>query len=237
MSPTRPTKLILFDVDGTLIDAYGAGRRALEDAFSLVFERDDAAAYLDSVWFAGKTDLFIFREVAMRAGITPWDFERRYAELETRYLERLAAGVEEHAAKRVLPGVVGLLETIDDGDGLSLGLMTGNLEQGARIKIEPWGLNRFFPTGGFGSDALERSDIGLVALRRFERRLGAAIPPGEVLVVGDTLHDIRAARDCGFRVLAVGTGWADQAALKEAAPDIYFSDLSDTAAVLEAIGL
>lgn len=235
MTP-RPLRLVLFDVDGTLIDAYGAGRRALEEAFALVLGREDAAAHLDPVWFAGKTDLFIFRQLAADLGIPPWEYERRYQDLETCYLERLRERVSGHPDKRLLPGVDSLLEALSVRGTAALGLMTGNIEQGARIKIAPWNLNRFFPSGGFGSDATERSEIGSVARARFERRLGTAIDPAEVLVIGDTVHDIAAARECGFRVLAVGTGWTDTAALRAAEPDHYLPDLSDTGAALGAIG-
>jgi phosphoglycolate phosphatase-like HAD superfamily hydrolase len=230
-------KLVLFDIDGTLVNVYGAGRKALEEAYRDVFERDDAAAHLDPVWFAGKTDLYIFRQVAINAGIPAWEYERRYAELESVYLERLRSNVAEHREKVLLPGVKPLLESLAERSEVALGLMTGNLEPGARIKLEPWELNRYFPSGGFGSDAPERSDIGRVARERYERRLSAAIDPAEVLVVGDTIHDILAARACGFGVLAVATGWTDTATLGAAAPDALLENLSDTREVLEIMGV
>lgn len=231
------TRLVLFDVDGTLIDAYGAGRRALEESYAIVFGVADAAQHLDSIWFAGKTDLFIFSEVAARAGIPSRDYERRYPELEAAYLERLHASIAEHTAKRVLPGVETLLAELSGGNGLALGLMTGNLERGARIKLEPWDLNRFLPTGGFGNDARDRAEIGAVARRRFEERLGNDLDCDAVVLVGDTPHDIAAARACGFRVLAVGTGWTDKDELRAAAPDAYLDDLSDTPSAVRALGL
>jgi phosphoglycolate phosphatase-like HAD superfamily hydrolase len=267
----RTPRLLLFDVDGTLIKAYNAGRRALEEAFLEVFGRDDVAAALDPVWFAGRTDLFIFRQVALGAGIQPWDYERRYSALEDCYLRRLRAAVEGHPQKQVMPGVIALLETLTarrgpGGPGAdahirastanatvgpaagpapapggspaapALGLMTGNLEAGARIKLSPWDLNRFFPTGGFGSDALERHEIGQVARDRFERLLGAPIEREEIWVVGDTVADIEAARRCGFRVLAVGTGWTGAEVLQAAEPDAYLPDLSDTQESLRTLG-
>ena len=213
MTTLRP-RLVLFDVDGTLVKVYGAGRRALEEAFAAVFGREDAIAHLDPVWFAGKTDLYIFRQVAMGAGIPPWQYERQYLELESAYLDRLRANVDGHPDKQVLPGVEALLEALAARDGVVLGLMTGNLEAGARVKLEPWNLNRFFPSGGFGSDALDRSDIGRVARGRFEQRLGAPIAPQDILVVGDTVADIEAARACGFHVLAVASGWTDGSTLR-----------------------
>jgi phosphoglycolate phosphatase-like HAD superfamily hydrolase len=232
----KPKRLILFDIDGTLVNVYGAGRKALEEAYRDVFARDDAAAHLDPVWFAGKTDLYIFRQVAINAGIPAWEYERRYSDLEAVYLERLRSNVAAHSDKVLLPGVQALLEDLAGRDGLALGLMTGNLEAGARVKLEPWSLNRYFPSGGFGSDAPNRSDIGRVARERFERRLATSIEPEEVLVVGDTIHDIEAARACGFAVLAVATGWTDATTLGAAEPDLLMDDLSDTQATLVALG-
>src|SRR5262245_41380623 len=106
--PTR-TKLVLFDIDGTLVKVLGAGRRALADAFTQVFERPDVIAHLDPEWFAGETDLYIFRQVALDAGITSWDYERRYAELESAYLDLLRRHVEAHPDAHALPGAEALL--------------------------------------------------------------------------------------------------------------------------------
>jgi len=230
-------RLLLFDVDGTLIKVYGAGRRALEEAYSAVFGRKDVAAYLDPVWFAGKTDLYIFRQVAIDAGIPSWEFERLYAQLESVYLDRLRVNVDLHPDRQMLPGVEPLLESLLVTPGIGLGLMTGNLEAGARIKLSPWALNRFFPSGGFGSDALDRAGIGAIARERAERRMNGSIPPQNVFVFGDTVQDIAAARACGFHALAVASGWTDVETLRAASPDHCFPDLSDKAAVFSALGL
>jgi len=239
MAPAR-TRLILFDIDGTLVKVLGAGRRALGDAFTKVFERSDVIAHLDPEWFAGKTDLYIFRQVAMDAGITSWDYERRYADLEGAYLELLRRHVEAHPDAHALPGAEALLLALsargaNENGGPALGLMTGNIEAGARVKLDPFGLNRFFPSGGFGSDALDRADIGRVARERYERRLGIPIEPGQVVVVGDTPADVAAARSCGFRVLAVASGWNDPETLRATSPDLLATDLNDTEGLVEAL--
>ena len=231
------TKLILFDIDGTLVKVLGAGRRALADAFSKVFERPDAIAHLDPEWFAGKTDLYIFRQVALDAGITSWDYDRRYSDLEATYLDLLRRHVEAHPDAHALPGAEALLVALSRTESApALGLMTGNIEAGARVKLDPFGLNRFFPSGGFGSDALDRADIGRVARGRFERRLGASIEPREVVVVGDTPADVAAARACGFRVLAVASGWNEPQTLQAASPDLFATDLNDTEGLVAALG-
>lgn len=233
--PASRTKLVLFDIDGTLVKVLGAGRRALADAFTRIFERPDAISHLDAEWFAGKTDLFIFRQVALDAGITSWDYDRRYSDLEATYLELLRVHVAGHPDAHALPGAEALLAALSADGEPALGLMTGNIEAGARVKLDPFGLNRFFPSGGFGSDALDRADIGRVARGRFERRLGTSIEPSEVVVVGDTPADVAAARACGFRVLAVASGWSDPQTLQASAPDLFALDLNDTAALAEAL--
>jgi phosphoglycolate phosphatase-like HAD superfamily hydrolase len=103
------------------------------------------------------------------------------------------------------------------------------------VKLDPFGLNRFFPGGGFGSDALNRADIGRVARGRFERLLGAPLHPDEVVVVGDTPADVAAARACGFRVLAVASGWNDEPTLRATSPDFFAVDLIDTPGLSDAL--
>ncbi len=230
--------LVLFDIDGTLISAFGAGLRSLQEAFGEVFERPDAAGSLPPHWFAGRNDLWIFREVALAVGVPASDYERRYPELEAAYLRRLRENMRSWKGARVLPGVRELLEKLSsDGDGgRDLGLVTGNLEEGARIKLSAFGLEGFFPAGGYGTDAAERQEIARIARLRFERRKGRSFPPGEIALVGDTVHDIIAATACGYRSVAVATGTTPSSALAATAPDLLMEDLSDPAPLLELLG-
>lgn len=236
--------LLLFDVDGTLITAFGAGLQSLKEAFSLVFARADVVDAFSPHWFAGRNDLWIFREVALRAGISAHDYERGYATLEAAYLTRLRENMKTWKDGRVLPGVRKLLDTLsspvpgkDAARPVDLGLVTGNLEAGARIKLAAFGLDHYFPSGGYGGDAVDRAEIARIARQRFQRRLDRPIPAEEVALVGDTIHDVRAAASCGYRSVAVSSGTTPAEELAAAGPDLLLPDLSDPAPLLKLMGL
>lgn len=218
-------RLHLFDVDGTLIRADGAGRTALSRAFAQVFRLDqetvDAAVH--RVELRGRIDPWIHDQIARYLGL---DLERRYPELVKAYLDHLRRCLAAQPG-RVLPGVLSLLHTLTQRDDAALGLLTGNLRAGARIKLKACGLPDFFPEGGFGEDGPDRPSLGRIAHRRCERLLGANIPPGQVVVIGDTEHDVHTARACGFLAVAVATGWTDPAILRASSPDLYLDDLTD----------
>jgi phosphoglycolate phosphatase-like HAD superfamily hydrolase len=228
-------KLVLFDVDGTLVDTAGAGRRAMERAFHGVFGVDgfERAA---RVAFAGRTDPVILESTAEAIGIEPHEFRRRRVELEACFVREIEAEMRRpDDRRRVLPGVPGLLEALEAMDGVHLGLVTGNLEPGARAKLEPFRLNRYFPTGGFASDDPDRRKIAEIAGRKLSELAGIAFEAAHVTVVGDTHHDVDCARANGFRAVALDSGWVSRETLERARPDVLLDDLSDRARVLEAL--
>jgi phosphoglycolate phosphatase-like HAD superfamily hydrolase len=228
--------LILFDVDGTLIDAGGAGRVAMSRAFREVLQVDGTAPR-GSVAYAGRTDPVILDATAAALGIDPRRFRRHREELIRVFVRTLEDEMQRpDPRRRVLPGVLPLLETLDAMDRVHLGLVTGNLERGARAKLEPFGLNRFFPAGGFGSDDPDRRRIARIAHKRLSELAGIAFPVGDVTVVGDTEHDVDCARANGFRAVAVDSGWAERDELERARPDALLDDLA-APRVLEALGL
>ena len=233
----RPT-LILFDVDGTLIDTAGAGRRAIESAFAEIFGLDGVARRAAKVPFAGMTDLTIFRTLAEAVGIDAGEQEARRERLHQAYYRALTDEMARRdPRRRVLPGVDALLAVLRPLRGVYLGLLTGNLERGARIKLEPFGLNRYFPGGGFGSDDAERREVARRAHRKLSRLFGIPFEPAQVVVVGDTEHDVRCARANGFRAVAVDSGWVPRDELERERPDALLSDLSDLDAAMGALGL
>lgn len=233
----RPT-LVLFDIDGTLLDTDGAGRLGLAASFRSVFGRDDIEQFVARVSFGGRTDPHIIASIAQEAGIAPSEVESRYAELREAYLQALRSQLAlPNPRRRVMPGVERLLETLSGRPDVYLGLVTGNIEDGARIKLDAFGLNRFFIDGGFASDHPERREIARIAHQRLSRRAGFYFPADRVMVIGDTELDIACARANGFRAIAVHSGWAPREQLEAAQPDTLLTDLSDSEAVLAAMGL
>jgi phosphoglycolate phosphatase-like HAD superfamily hydrolase len=231
----RP-KLILFDVDGTLIDAAGAGRRAMERAFREVLGVDgiEQAA---GVAYAGRTDPMIFEATAEALHVDPAIYRSRRDDLIRGFVRAIEEEMRRpDPRRRVLPGVRALLETLAEMDAVHLGLLTGNLEAGARAKLEPFGLNHFFPAGGFASDHADRRRIARVAHDRMSELAGLVFRPEDVTVVGDTQHDVDCARANGFRAVAVDSGWVGREVLERAHPDVLLDALDDPS-VLEALGL
>lgn len=229
-------KLILFDVDGTLVDVAGAGRRSMERAFCEVLGVDGIER-ADAVPYAGRTDPLIFESMAAACGVEPTTFRERQDDLVRSFVRALEREMQRPDPRRcVLPGVRALLETLDAMDGIHLGLLTGNLEAGARIKLEPFDLNRFFPAGGFASDDPDRRAIAYIAHARMSELTGIAFRPEDVTVVGDTDHDVDCARANGFRAVAVDSGWVPRERLERSRPDALLNDLSDPD-VMAALGL
>ena len=224
-------RLILFDLDGTLVKSAGAGRRAMERAWAEVFGQ---AIALEPRWTAGRTDPAIFREMGRRSGVEAEELGRRWPELVGRYLKALAEELQRRPGE-VLPGVVELLEW-GEKDGWALGLGTGNLEAGARLKLAPFGLNRFFPVGGFGDDGEERPALLRAAVERACRHWGDEARC--VIVVGDTPLDVEAARAAGYAAVAVATGPYGVQELEAVGADAVLPQLAPwqrAAGVLEAL--
>ncbi len=229
----RPT-LVLFDVDGTLVDTAGAGRRALQAAFEAVHGLPDVAGRTAAVAFSGKTDPAIVAEMCAALAVTRPDgaaFERAYLAALTAEMAR------PDARRRVLPGVRELLQGLAGRPDVHLGLLTGNVEAGARAKLAPFGLNPFFPTGGFGSDHADRREVARRAAARVALHAGIPLDASRVVVVGDTELDVDCARANGFRAVAVLTGWSTPEVLIASGPDVLLQDLADLTVTLQALGL
>jgi phosphoglycolate phosphatase len=226
------TRLILFDIDGTLVLTANAGRRALSRAFEELFAVGNA---LDGVPIAGRTDYWIVAKVAATHSL-PCDVQT-VERVRAAYLRYLPVEIDEpRPEKCVMPGVRSLLDALAKRDDAYLALLTGNFEEGARVKLEYFDLWRYFPCGAFGDNVPERNGLLSRALARVRACGGPAVDPGDVVIVGDTPLDVAVAVAGGTRSVAVATGGYDIKTLRASGADVVLNDLSDGAAVLDAMG-
>jgi phosphoglycolate phosphatase len=221
-------RLVLFDIDGTLVLTGGAGARGMTRAFEDLFGIPEGFAGIE---LPGRTDQLILRDALVRAGLalTPEVLDR----FRTAYVSRLREEIQrERPGRRVMPGVASLLVAIAGLSAVMPALLTGNFAAAARLKLEHFDLWYHFPCGAFADDALERNDLVGVAL---ERALGCGLPPvgaREVLVIGDTPLDVACAAAAGARSVAVATGFHSLEELIATGADLVLADLSDTARLL-----
>ncbi len=218
-----PLKLVLFDIDGTLIDTGGAGARSWTWAFEHAFGRPgvDIGKYSS----AGMTDPVVARKTFTEAlGRAPTGED--LARLMAAYLSVLPDYVMASEGYRVLPGVGQLLPRLHEA-GVLLGVTTGALEAGAHAKLGRARLNHFFLVGGYGSDSEDRVELTRAAIKRGERLLGTSLDLRQVAVVGDTPLDISAAKGAGVVSIGVATGKYDLDELRAANPDHALADLTE----------
>lgn len=226
-------RLILFDIDCTLLRTDGSGMVALSQALAQVLGQP---FHLSKVPPSGQTDPNIVRAMfhEARLPMARWaEVERQVFEL---YPELLEAELQlRRQASRLEPGVQALVDLLHEHPELRLGVLTGNLEVTARMKLDVFGLNRYFPIGAFGSDCADRNRLGPIALERARRHYGHDFEPAQTWFIGDTHHDIHAARACGARVLAVATGSYSRDSLQEFLPDHCLDHLEEAERVLELL--
>lgn len=220
-------KLLLFDIDGTLITSGGAGERALRLGFHDRFGIDDD---LSAVEIAGRTDSGIARQMLGAHGL-PATPENLIAFFDG-YLLHLASLLPQTIGC-LLPGIVPLLEALKVRPEIVLGLLTGNLERGARLKLTHYGVWHFFEFGAYADDHYDRNELGPVARARAAARHGAEFAPEQIFVLGDTPHDITCARAIGAKAVAIATGKFSRAELAACAPDFLFDDLGDLQGALD----
>jgi len=226
-------KVLFFDIDGTLLHAGGAGRRAFSLALADVLGVDDD---LRSIPFDGRTDPGIWSDICIRHGAArSYALDRLFFERYLRHLERLLS--ERDGEGGLYPGVLALLEILAQRQEIRSSILTGNIEQGAALKLAAFGILPYFARGAYGSDHHDRTSLGPIALERMGSLLGRRLEPGASVVVGDTPFDIACARAAGMRSLAVATGRYGLEQLARAGADAVLADLSDHARALEAIGL
>ena len=216
----RVIRLVLFDIDGTLLRTGGAGLTAFNETGQRVFGIANGTAHMS---FAGRTDTSLMREF-FRSHDLPAS-EENFRRFLATYLELLGDRLTSHTGG-ICPGAIDLISQMEAlPEPPLIGLQTGNVRRGAEMKLRYYGLWDRFQTGGFGDDSEDRNQLAAIARDRGSERLGRTLDGAEVLVIGDTPQDIACGRSIGARVLAVGTGGATLEILESHRPDWVVADL------------
>jgi phosphoglycolate phosphatase len=217
--------IFLFDIDGTLLASGGAGKLALETAFIEDFGLELRA----QVPYSGRTDRAIVRELFQVHGVA--QTQANLEKLLAGYLQRLPSCLERLKG-RVLPGIADLLVYLQQQDQVAVGLLTGNVRAGAKVKLGHFGLFEHFSFGGFGDDHFDRDDVAREALAAVRTHMHPRAAPDRIWVIGDTPLDVRCARAIGANAVAVATGLHSVDELTAAGPDLVLRDLSDPTPLL-----
>jgi phosphoglycolate phosphatase-like HAD superfamily hydrolase len=218
--------VFLFDIDGTLISSGGAGKAALEAA---LLDEFGVNYHMKKVQLSGRTDraivsdLFRFHDIEETSAIRKRLLDSYLALLPT-YLARIRG--------RILPGIASFLEHLSAQDDVKVGLLTGNLREGAKLKLGHYQLWHHFAFGGFGDRHHDRNDVARDALAEIHARFDGTVSPERLWVIGDTPADVECARCIGARVVAVATGWHSLEELTVSQPDLALADLSDPGPLL-----
>ncbi|HEX2251701.1 MAG TPA: HAD family hydrolase [Thermoanaerobaculia bacterium] len=214
-------RLVLFDIDGTLLRCGPQVRPLFAAALQEVY---GTTGVMEGYSFAGKTDPRIVLDLMTGAGVPEAEVRRRLPAMRRSYLDRLESGLDTERMA-LLPGVADLLERLVAEGEVTVGLLTGNWERGARIKLSRFGLERYFAFGAFGDDGVHRAELPPVALARAELHAGRRFAPDEILIIGDTVEDVACARAHSFHCLGVATGWTPAEMLRDAGAAWVADDL------------
>ena len=226
-------RLLLFDIDGTLVSSRGGiGRKAISRVMG---EIHGAPVDVTPEECAGRPDPQIVRNVFLRLGYTAEDAAALLPRAMARYLDRLEATYSIRAGAYCYPGVRDLLAFLAGEKDAVLGLLTGNHERGAGIKLRPFGLDRYFPFGAFGSDDEERPRLPAVAVARAKERTGIDFRGKDIVIVGDTVHDVSCGRQLGVTAVAVTTGPTTRKELEAEGADLVVDSLAPTEALVSAL--
>ena len=213
-------KLILFDIDGTLITAGGAGTRSMNLAFNELFAVENA---FRNIPMAGKTDIQIMKEGLKTHGLPHWN--GNVGKMKSRYIHYLKSEIN-NPQRTLKPGIKESLDMFKDMN-MPLGLLTGNLEAGAEIKLDACGIYDYFMDGAFGSDHEDRDELLPIAIEKFSA-IGLDFSPGDCVVIGDTPRDVRCAKVHGAFCIAVATGPYSTEDLLRTDADLVVESLKDT---------
>lgn len=225
-------RLVLFDIDETILHSDGVGRRAMQTAMSKVFAREINA---DGHNMSGKTDPQICAEVLSGYGLSEDEIQERLAELFEIYIEQLEQEIARARLYKLHAGVDKLIEALVDAQWCYLGLLTGNIEPGARLKLSVFDLNRHFSFGAFGCDSHNRLHLPAIAHKRAANTFNLDFAVDEIVIIGDAVNDILCAQGYGVKSVITCTGRTPRNELEALNPSFLFPSLADTNAVIEAI--
>jgi phosphoglycolate phosphatase-like HAD superfamily hydrolase len=215
-------KIILFDIDGTLLLTGGAGKLAFDRAFSELYAIEGA---WQNIHPDGRTDPSLIHELFEKnLGRRPRSEE--ISRIGEAYTQAMEVSLQEAQHFRVMPGVVELLAELEKREMGLLGLATGNLETTAYLKLERAGLRNYFSFGGFGSDFSDRLQLTRAAVERGRQKLGGWVDPQDILLVGDTAEDVRCGKQLGLTTIAVATGSTSKSSLAALRPDFVVEELT-----------
>ncbi len=224
-------KLVLFDIDGTLVRVRGISRQSLIDALREVFGTEGTAATHN---FAGKLDSVIIKEVMRATGLNDNDIQKGFEEAKRRYIQNF----KEHARREhieVMAGIYELVEKLARQESVVLALLTGNFEESGRHKLALPELNDYFAFGAFADDADTRNALPAVAVQRAFERTGICFTGKDVVIIGDTEHDVNCAKVLHSKCIAVATGHYTVSQLQAFNPDYTFENFANVEGAFEAI--
>jgi len=226
-----PVRLVLFDIDGTLLTDRGAARDAFANALASVYDYRGEVSRYD---FSGRTDPQIARMVLRDADWSVDEIDARLPRLWDEYLEGLAERATPERV-RALPGIRELLAELAPHASVILGLLTGNIEPGARLKLGGASLNDYFPFGAFGSDSADRNELPPIAIERAEELHGHRIEGRDVVILGDSIYDVRCGVPYGATTIAIASGRTPADLLRAENPRHFFDSAEDLGALMDAI--
>lgn len=225
------TRLVLFDIDGTILTDRGASRGAFAEALQQVFAYEDDLGRYD---FSGRTDPQIAHMVLRDAGHTPENIDARLPQLWELYLAGLARNATPERV-HVMDGIRELLAELHTHKDVVLALLTGNIERGARLKLGAPALNEYFPFGAFGSDSADRTELPPIAMERASRHAGRHFRGADVVIIGDSIYDVRCGVPYEATTIAVASGKTPAEKLRAENPTYFFEDVRGLGAVMDAI--
>ena len=231
MNPVR-SKLLLFDIDGTLLSTHGVPRKAMQRVLERRFNK---FTYDDSYNYSGRTDWEIVEHLLDFGKI---NYSRDYESLKIIFLD-FASELDKEIQNGLIPhvyfGVAKLIKTLHNLNECHLGLLTGNISQGARLKLQAVNLYDYFPLGAFGDDAKHRNDLADVAISRAQKYHDIEIDKNDTWIIGDSVYDIRCAHANNLHSLAVCTGLTPRSALEKEKPEFIVDTFEDTGQIVDII--